>query len=246
MLRKIIEMLASAQTDHAQYNAGEIYAVPPAIAERFVRERVAKYVGVDDDDDEQDEPRPEPGSRSGSQTPWRQTVRPGDTFRWQITLNLDPFEKARILPELQLDEDGAELFDAHESAGISEIGGDGEKPSAEQASAIDYLAQHAAHLYPALLDALADYAKTFRPDWASHSPALADKILPRRLGPTEIEQRVAFSRVYLSTRFRDRIAYVVVSGDCVWDPGHGFVIILHQDRIVDVTQQGTGWSDPAP
>src|SRR6266851_4717874 len=126
MQRKIIEMLASAQTDQAQYSAGEIYAVPAAIAERFVREGVAKYFEVKDDD----APRRKPRARS--QKPWRETVRPGDVFQWQITLTLTPFEKARIIPELQLDEDQAALLDAQDSAGISEIGGDGEKPSSEQ------------------------------------------------------------------------------------------------------------------
>src|SRR4051794_19825677 len=122
MKRKIIEMLAPADTDQAHYEAGETYAVPPAIAERFVRENVAKYVEVEVEDD--DEPRST--ERPDSQKPWRETVRPGDVFRWQITLSLPAFDKAHIIPELLLELDEAEFPDR---GGIVEIGGDGKEPS---------------------------------------------------------------------------------------------------------------------
>jgi hypothetical protein len=42
MERKSIEMLAAAKTGPAEYAAGEINAGPVQIADRFVREKVAK------------------------------------------------------------------------------------------------------------------------------------------------------------------------------------------------------------
>src|SRR5436305_9911674 len=83
MQRKIIEMLAFAKTDQAEYAAGELYSVPAAIADRFVREKLAKYVEVSLDEDEEDEGAEAPGPKKGARSsePWPKTIRPGDHFR---------------------------------------------------------------------------------------------------------------------------------------------------------------------
>src|SRR5712691_8953713 len=100
MQGKIIEMLAPARTDHAEYAAGEIYSVPDAVADRFVREKVAKYIEVSLDEPSDDF---DPETGSDSEKPWRETLRPGDIFQWQVILNLPHFEQPRINPRFQAD-----------------------------------------------------------------------------------------------------------------------------------------------
>jgi hypothetical protein len=238
MQRKIIEMLASAKTDQAEYAAGEIYSVPAAVADRFVQEKVAKYIEVslDEPDEDDDEPPPE-----YSEKPWRETLRAGDIFQWQITLNLPHFDKPRIDPKFH--PDAEKDNDNDKGAGITEVGGDGREPSAAQAKAIEYLLEHEAALYPQVLSALARYAQEFRSDWESTSPQLAEQVVPPQMTPDQAAERIAFDHVYISARSRDGIAYIEMKGNCCWDPEHGFSIVLHQDRIVEVTQQGSGWSD---
>src|SRR6266481_5738381 len=122
MKSKIIEMLAPASTDQAEYAAGEIYSVPAAVADRFVSEKVAKYIEVSLDEPNDDV---EPETGSDSEKPWRETLRPGDIFQWQITLTLPHFERPRINPRFQPDSDGS-----GNTAVLDDGGGDGPKPSA--------------------------------------------------------------------------------------------------------------------
>src|SRR5947209_6787717 len=197
MQRKIIEMLAFAKTDQAEYAAGELYSVPAAIADRFVREKLAKYVEVSLDEDEEDEGAEAPGPKNGARSsePWPETVRPGDHFRWQISLALPHFEKPRINAKFHSDDYGPPDND-----GITEVGGDGSsKPSPEQAKAVDYLAQHEAALYSKVMKALAEYSAEFRADWQVHDREQADQIVPDAMTAEQAMERVSFSLVYLST-----------------------------------------------
>jgi hypothetical protein len=237
MQRKIIEMLASTKTDQATYTAGEIYSVVADVADRLVREKLAKYIDVTLDEEE-DEPA-ESESRPSSGKPWRETIQPGDIFQWQITLNLPHFDKPRIKPEFHPDE--TFYLDAKEINGIKEVGGDGPKPSEPQAAAIDYLAAHELELYEKILKAIADYAQEFRSDWEENSPELAAKVLPGK--PEDVADRISFAHVSISPRTKDGIAYIEIAGNCTWDAEHGFCAVLHRDRIVDLSQQGSGWAD---
>jgi hypothetical protein len=240
MQRKIIEMLAFAKTDQAEYTAGEIYSVPENIADRFVREKLAKYLEVTlDDEDAEDEAFDDSKTQSGPSKPWPETVRPGDIFQWQVTLKLPHFDKPRIHRKYRSDD-----YDDADSADVREAGGDGSKPSTAQAKAIDHLAHNEAKLYPALMSALADYSKDFRADWTAHSPVVADQVVPPNMTAEQAAERIAFTQIYVSGKSRDGIAYVEISGECAWDPEHGFKIVLHRDRIVEVTQQGAGWNEP--
>lgn len=239
MERKIIEMLAFAKTDQAEYTPGEIYGVPAAIADRFVREKLAKYIEVSLDDDEEELAESKEKNKPSSQKPWRETVRPGDTFQWQITLNLSQFEKPRIDPKFQSEDYGDQNTD-----GIAEIGGDGgTKPSPEQEKAIDHLARHEPDLFEKVMKALADYPADFRPDWQARHPERAKDLVPDPMTPGHAARRVCFSSVYFSPRSRNGIAYVELNGQCAWDPEHGFTVVLHRDRVIEVCQQGSGWTD---
>ena len=175
------------------------------------------------------------GSESGVES-WRQTVRDGDCFVWQISLNLPLLEKARIDPQ-------CDPKNRSSSDPIKEFGGDGATVSKEQGKAIDYLIENHESLYPRVLKSLAEYAKQFRPDWVKINPVLADRVVPHNMTTDQIERRVNFTSVYITPETRDGMAYVELYGECTWDPDHGFNVVIHRDRIVEVCQQGTGWVD---
>jgi hypothetical protein len=228
-------MLASTKTDQATYDAGEAYSVVADVADRLVREKLAEYI------DFSVEEEPEPKARPRANKPWRETIEPGDIYRWQITLNLPHFDKPAIKPRFHPDPDT--WLDEERSAGVGEIGGDTAEPSEAQAKAIDYLAAHEAELYEKVLKAIAVYAQEFRPDWEKNSPELAAKVLPREDKPEDVVDRIAFAHICLSPKSKDGLAYVELWGDCTWDADHGFCVVLNRDRIVDLSQQGYGWTD---
>ena len=169
---------------------------------------------------------------------WRQTVRDGDAFMWQISLKLPLLERSHIDSQYDPDEEST-------AGPIDEFGGDGKAGSVteEQGKAIDYFIENLERLYPKILKAIATYSEEFRPDWVNIDPMLADRVVPQNMTTKQVEQRVNFRRVYIPPKTRDGIAYVELYGECTWDRDHGFNVVTHRDRIVEVCQQGTGWVD---
>jgi hypothetical protein len=149
--------------------------------------------------------------------------------------------EARIRRKFKPDDDVVE----EDSNSVREVGGDGDRMTPEQEKAIDYFIEHEAKLYPVLLRALAKYAEDFRVDWVANDQELADKVVPSGMKPEQVAERISFSTVYVSRRSLEGMAYVEVSGECTWDLDHGFCAVLHKDRLVDLSQQGYGWTDKA-
>ena len=174
---------------------------------------------------------------SKSEQPWRQTIHKGDTFMWQITLDLPHLRMPRILAEW--DADGRAT-----SGQLYEIGWDGgREPSTEHANAIDDLTKREESLYPRVLAAISPYAEPFRHDWVARHPEIADRIVPSAMTAEQVAERIAFTILCVSDQSRDGMAYLELMGECTWDRDHGFNVVIHGDRIVGVFQQGEGWVD---
>lgn len=217
-------MLVSLLMNGRSYDAHRIYRVPAPLAAQLVRERVARLVRA---------------TATRPVTGWRATLRDGDAFEWQVTIELPNLIKPRILRRYQ-----AALVPPQtrrQRRHLDEVGGDGRRLSPCQAMAIEYLLQHEAKLYHLLLIALADYAARCRTAWD-----LDDRVAPNKISAAQVSQRVEVLKVYISRRSRDGTAYIEFRGECAWDREHGFTVVMHRQRIVAVTQQGAGWSDRRP
>jgi hypothetical protein len=200
-------------------------------AEQFVRDGVAKYFKP---------PRERQKVVKKPAGPWRETVREGDIYSWQISLKLPAFAKPYIRAKYS---ESDERIGAGRGDYLEEVGGHTRKPTPTQAAAIDDLAAQQAKRLPMVMAALADDAKSYRAQWVEQDKKLADRILPDGMTPEQAAERVAFGHVTISERSRDGHAYVEYHGNCTWDADHGFTVVMHRDRVVGVYQQGTGWTD---
>jgi hypothetical protein len=235
--RKNIRMLVTVAVGESEYGAHGVYTVPAALADELVREKAARY----------SKPplarRRTISAKAGRRESWRETVRPGDAFVWQITVKLPRLERPHILTKYEL---RPPIPSGRWPHRLREVGGDGPRVLPTQAKAIDYLVKHEARLYPKLLRAIAAYAGDFRLDWEARDRRLARRVVPRGMGPREVARRIAFRSIYFPRRSRNGTGYVEFHGGCTWDEEHGFSVVMHRDRVVGVMQQGTGWSDRLP
>jgi hypothetical protein len=236
MKRKIIEPLVPFTTGSgANYLVGEIYSIPEELADDLVKRGAARYVKVDREKKQKAPPPP------GVDAPWQETVRPGDSFEWQITLALPKLAKPSILRKFDDPED--ESSDKRTGPYLREVGGFGDKPTPTQVKVVEYLRANEAALLKIGLTALAKYSATFRNDWLRQGVKLANRIVPAKMTAAQSAERICFTDVCIPKRARDGIAYLELHGECAWDREHGFYLVLHRKRVVTVLQQGSGWSD---
>jgi hypothetical protein len=215
--------------------------LPGAEAAACVREGIAELVHDD---------ASKKRSRKASQAlepSWRDTVRAGDVFDWQVDVKLAAFAKPRIKSRYLLPRDRAvwQTPPTRRSAYLKEVGGFSDPVGAPQAKALDYLQKTEGALLSKVLSALAGEAvKTHRPGLLKRfGDNVTERVLPQRMTLEEAVQRVEFSRVAVSLRSLDGMAYLEFHGICTWDIEHGFVVVLYDERVVDICQQGTAWVD---
>jgi hypothetical protein len=183
---------------------------------------------------------------------WRDTICPGDVYDWQVTLKLPllakPFIRAKfeglVLRQLQRGQR------RKRTSYLQEVGGFGEGTSPAQARALDSLAENESAVCAKLLRAVAAYAKDFRAndlrDWeARNGRHAADLLVPRGMTPEQVAERIQIRRIAVETRALDGVAYIEINCECAWDREHGFTVVLHRNRVVEVCQQGAGWTDGA-
>jgi hypothetical protein len=234
MERRTVTMLVTVSTADGNFTAGGTYSLPTAIADELVDEKAARYVK-----NLLKQPKDVVDARRTDET-WRDTIRPGDAFPWQVTVNLPLFTRPHILARNEPRPTPPRNRSTHH---LQEVGGDGPRVSPPQAQAIDHLVKNEATLLPKALRATAIYADQFRPDWEALDRRLADRVAPRNMGPRQVAQRIRFRTIYFPRRSRDGIGYVELHGECTWDREHGFSLVLHRNRVVGIWQQGTGWRD---
>src|SRR5687767_8127673 len=143
MQRRTIRMLVSVATLEGDFAAYGTYSVPVDLADELVRARAARHVSVS-------ARAKVPGARPHATGAWRDSVRPGDAFPWQITLDLPVFTRASALPTPA----SQRAPRRGPRRRLREVGGEGRRISPTQAKAIDYLIEHEANLHDEVLRSL--------------------------------------------------------------------------------------------
>jgi hypothetical protein len=226
---KVLQALKTFKMNGETIRRGDYFGAIASFAKEYVREGRARILSAAELKD------PKPPAPSNPRGPWRDTVRPGDTFWWQISMKLPHLAKPYI--RAKHNEQSRQAVRRASPTYLDEIGGYNKRASPAQREAIEYLERHEAKLYQQLVRAIATYANELRRNWST------GRKRPRRLGTNEITEHITFKSIALSNRSREGTAYLEVSGECSWDREHGFKAVVHRDRVVGVMQQGTGWSD---
>lgn len=171
----------------------------------------------------------------------------GDCFDWSVKLKLPSLAKLFIRPKYKERNFGEKA--PPRRGFLDEVGGYGSAPTPAARRAISYLAENEAAICARVLRAAADYSNELRATggWSNFDdPPGIENVMPRAMTPDQAAERIWISRVGVTTKERDGMAYLEVDGECAWDPDHGFEVVLHGDRVVGVFQQGTGWVDRRP
>jgi len=216
---------------------GYVYDLPAKQAAEFVTGGVAVYVRPTRLKKVHQSPRPKGRD-------WKAKAIEGDAFQWQVKLKLPalsrPFIKSKYKEPWR-----RSLQRSKSRRGPEEVGGD-EGPTPQQERALDFLVENEPAICAQVLKAVAGFAKELRSTggWeAFDDPPGIDAVMPRGMTPEQAAERIEISRVQISSRSRGGISYIEVDGECAWDTDHGFTVVLHRTRIVDVSQQGAGWTD---
>jgi hypothetical protein len=227
----------------AVYEGGKEYRLPEAQAAEFAREGVAQQIAP--------AARRKSAAISSALSPesrWQAKVSSGDTLDWQVNVRLPLLSALRIWTHYLPPHERAVRSQRprRKSRSLEEVGGFGQGPDRRQASALDYLVAHEERIRDRALAALAiDALRTYRRDWVKNAGEdVANRIVPEQMTATDAAKRVEVSFVVVTREAIGTMAYIELHGECVWDRGHGFVVVLHRDRVVEVCQQGTGWIDP--
>jgi hypothetical protein len=245
MSNKRVKLLISVEAGDGILHARREYELPADQADEYVKKRWAVYVnpkGADAESATKDR-----GAKNDpSQAKWAAAATRGDHFSWQVRIKLPLLAQPFINPDFA-DPDLAEPGPRKKRQYLQEIGGDGDDINSQQAKALDFLVENEQRIHDLMLQSLARYSSEFRADWEENADAqLADAIVPRNMSSAQAAERIEVQQIEIAPRFRDGFAYIEIQGNCTWDPEHGFTVVLHRDRLVDVCQQGTGWTDPLP
>lgn len=109
----------------------------------------------------------------------------------------------------------------------------------EQVNTYWYLVEQQDHVKQAILQALVnDFPRLLKEDYEYYDieeggfPPLSD-IIPG----FDFKNYIGPSTINVGEDFKDDAAYVTWQFKCRWDPEHGFEIVTHKDRIIDIAQE---------
>jgi hypothetical protein len=243
-MKKTVKFLIAVPAGKNIFHGNREYELPAKRADVYVRNGVAVYV------DPKDDPtggKAKPTPRDPSARDWNAAAIPGDTYNWQVKLKLPLLARPYIREDFT-EPSEEEPGDPRSGSGPEEVGGYDDGPGPEQERALDYLVENEAAVYANVLRAVADYADEVRSygGWEAFDPPGVDVVMPQGMTPKQAAERIEITRIAISERSRDGMAYLEIAGECAWDPDHGFEVVLNGDRIVGTYQQGTGWVDRPP
>ncbi len=58
--------------------------------------------------------------------------------------------------------------------------------------------------------------------------------MPSIIGPEELRHLIGLHQIHVLPWLRDGMSYVGLEFGCTWDDEHGFGILLHGSRVVDI------------
>lgn len=109
--------------------------------------------------------------------------------------------------------------------------------SKEQTNAYFYLIEHQEKIKQNILNTL----KAIFPDWLSNEFSSYDRInFPKlsELTPEfDFKTYIGPSSINIENDVKDSVAYITWHFNCLWDTEHGFEVITHKERVLEIAPQ---------
>jgi hypothetical protein len=102
-------------------------------------------------------------------------------------------------------------------------------PSDAQRKAFQFQIDHDTEVVNAVLNALLKYYRDLREDWGTDA-----KDLPDVAEAQEFRRMIGLHQIHVHPYLKEGMAYVGLEFGCHWDPEHGFGVMLHGSRVVDI------------
>jgi hypothetical protein len=113
--------------------------------------------------------------------------------------------------------------------GISRI------PSEAQAKAFQFQLDHGEEVVASVLRSLHPYYNALRPRWvAAFGEEISADIMPLASDPGDFRRLIGLHQIHVHSWKRDNMSYIGLEFGCSWDEEHGFGVMLHGSRIVDI------------
>jgi hypothetical protein len=113
----------------------------------------------------------------------------------------------------------------------------------EQVNTYWYLVEQQEHVKQQILQALVnDFPSLLEEDYKSYDieeggfPPLSDIV-----SGFDFKNYIGPNTISIGEEFKDDAAYVTWYFNCRWDPEHGFQVVTHNDRIIDIAQDADPW-----
>ncbi len=117
------------------------------------------------------------------------------------------------------------------------------KCDAEQVNTYWYLGEQQEHVKPEILQALVNsFPRLLAEDYkcydieAGGSPPLSD-VIPG----FDFKNYIVPDTISIGEEFKDDAAYVTWYFNCRWEPEHGFQVVTHKERIIDIAKDADSW-----
>lgn len=113
--------------------------------------------------------------------------------------------------------------------------------SQEQVNAYYYLVENQESVKNSIAQALKEkFPSLLEDEYSSYDmidfPKLSD------LTPEfDFKKYIGPSSINITKDVKDNLAYITWHFNCLWDPEHGFEVITHKDRVLEIAQQADGF-----
>jgi hypothetical protein len=106
-------------------------------------------------------------------------------------------------------------------------------PHEAQIAAWRWLRDHETQVATVVLAATFDEYPGYRSEWLSHYPD-EKKRLPVIRNPAGLAAVMGLHDVHVHVTVRDGLAYVGFEFGCNWEDEHGFGVLTHSDRVIEI------------
>ena len=116
-------------------------------------------------------------------------------------------------------------------------------PSEAQCRAFQYQLDAGAEVVASVLHALRPYYDTLRPRWqAAYGAEVVARMMPPISDPSDFRRLIGLHQIHVHPWLRGDMSYVGLEFGCSWDAEHGFGVMLHGSRVVDIGSADTSFA----
>jgi|GEM_PF-920290 len=121
--------------------------------------------------------------------------------------------------------------------------GQSRRPSEAQCRAFEHLLNDGDAGVAAILHQLRSYYDSLRPRWEeAFDAATMMRLMPRIEDAQGFRRLIGLHQIHIHPWQREGLSYVGLEFGCTWDPEHGFGVLLHGSRVVEIGGADTSFA----